>query len=35
MTKIVGFQEETLLGLVVYKEMMRWSEKSQSGIRTN
>jgi hypothetical protein len=28
MTKIVGFQEETLLGLMAYKEMMRWYEKS-------
>jgi hypothetical protein len=27
MTKIVSYQEETLLGLVAYKEMMRWSEK--------
>jgi hypothetical protein len=28
MTRIVSYQEETLLGLIAYKEMMRWSEKA-------
>jgi hypothetical protein len=28
MNRIVTYQEDILLGLIVYKEMMRWSNKS-------
>jgi hypothetical protein len=27
MTQIIGYQEETLMGLIAYKDMMKWSEK--------
>jgi hypothetical protein len=28
MTWIIGYQEETLMGLIAYKDMMKWSKKS-------
>jgi hypothetical protein len=32
MAQIVSYQEETFLGLIVHKDMMRWYEKSHKAL---
>jgi hypothetical protein len=32
MDRVVGYQEETLLGMIVHKDMMRWSERSHKTL---
>jgi hypothetical protein len=32
MAQVVGYQEETLLGMITHKYMLRWSEKEHKKI---
>jgi hypothetical protein len=32
MAQVVSYQEETLLGLIAHKDMMRWSERSHKDL---